>query len=483
LYTTRNSYSICQRHSVDNIFHSIRSGGTGGHHAEYAIAGGTYNTNNNYLEVTADPNKIGNFGGTNYNFANWKTATGSAKDLNGTITFDAIGKVNTNPFIGAGTGVNLTATVADDKLGITRGIASWMGAFEGQNITTGTVSPLMYCAGTAVSVPYTIGGSGSFNAGNVFTAQLSDATGNFSTPTAIGTLASTTSGTIAATIPGTTPSGAGYLIRVVSSDPIITGSDNLANITIQAPTTFTVTSAAEGTTVDGTSLRWAITQANANCGHDTIVFNLGVGPSTIVLSSLLPNLTDNAGVTIDGFSNGANPGTANTTPVFNATVGTPMNPVYKVILGNTATVARGLVLASNNNIIKGLVLQDFGDGTVSPNDIAITITGNNNQVLGCYIGMNVTGTTKGTKTNIGIHITGATNLIGDGTATGANLISGINGSGQGILITGAAATGNRVRGNMIGLQKDGSTLVTGATQRWGISINSSSTNSATNNII
>lgn len=152
-----------------------------------------------------------------------------------------------------------------------------------------------------------------------------------------------------------------------------------------------------------------------------------------------------------------------------------MNPTYKIILGNGGSVPTGLVLASDNNIIKGLVLQDFGDGTPSANDIAISITGNNNQVLGCYIGVEATGVTKGTKTFNGIKITGSDNSIGDGTPAGANLISGMNTNGQGILIAGASATGNMVMGNMIGLQKDGTTIVTSATQKYGILINGSAT--------
>lgn len=49
------------------------------------------------------------------------------------------------------------------------------------------------------------------NAGNVYTVQLSNASGSFSSPVNIGTLASTaTSGTIAALIPAGTVSGTGY---------------------------------------------------------------------------------------------------------------------------------------------------------------------------------------------------------------------------------------------------------------------------------
>ncbi len=100
-----------------------------------------------------------------------------------------------------------------------------------QVITTGTIAGTPICAGSGVSVPFTI--QGTFNAGNIFTAQLSDASGSFAAPTNIGTLTATTSGTITATIPANTPSGSGYRIRVVSDNPNVTGSDNAANIIIR----------------------------------------------------------------------------------------------------------------------------------------------------------------------------------------------------------------------------------------------------------
>ena len=101
----------------------------------------------------------------------------------------------------------------------------------GEQIITGTVSPLSYCAGSAVSVPFNaidIGG------GNTFTAQLSNASGSFTAPVNIGTLSGNASGTVNATIPANTPSGSAYRIRVVSNSPGRNGSDNGVNIIINA---------------------------------------------------------------------------------------------------------------------------------------------------------------------------------------------------------------------------------------------------------
>jgi plastocyanin len=83
----------------------------------------------------------------------------------------------------------------------------------------------------AVTVSYTVAG-GSFISGNTFTAQLSDATGAFTSPTNIGSVSSTTNGTINATVPHTTPGGTGYRVRVIASTPAIQGGDNGADLII-----------------------------------------------------------------------------------------------------------------------------------------------------------------------------------------------------------------------------------------------------------
>jgi len=100
------------------------------------------------------------------------------------------------------------------------------------SITTSNLAGTTLCQGVQLSVPYNI--TGIFTAGNVFTAQLSDAAGSFASPTAIGSVNSTSGGIITATIPVAAPPGANYRVRVVSSTPVVIGSDNGVNITINA---------------------------------------------------------------------------------------------------------------------------------------------------------------------------------------------------------------------------------------------------------
>lgn len=100
------------------------------------------------------------------------------------------------------------------------------------SIATGALAGSAYCQGAQLSVPFTA--QGSYNGGNIFSAQLSDASGSFAAPTVIGTLASTVSGSISCTIPALAPPGTGYRIRVVSSDPVTVGTANAVDITITA---------------------------------------------------------------------------------------------------------------------------------------------------------------------------------------------------------------------------------------------------------
>jgi uncharacterized repeat protein (TIGR03803 family) len=98
-------------------------------------------------------------------------------------------------------------------------------------ITTSSVS-LTDCVGSSFGVPFTI--EGAFDAGNVFTAQLSDASGSFASPVSIGSITSPFAGTINAVIPANTLPGNAYRIRVIGSIPVVTGSNNGSNITINA---------------------------------------------------------------------------------------------------------------------------------------------------------------------------------------------------------------------------------------------------------
>ena len=105
-------------------------------------------------------------------------------------------------------------------------------------VQTGTTSGSPFCAGVAVSVPFTA--YGTIGSGNTYTAQLSNASGSFAAPVTIGTLTSAAStGTVAATVPGGTASGTGYRIRVVASTAGLGSIPNPSDLTVNGTATPT----------------------------------------------------------------------------------------------------------------------------------------------------------------------------------------------------------------------------------------------------
>ncbi len=120
-------------------------------------------------------------------------------------------------------------------------------------------------------------------------------------------------------------------------------------------------------------------------------------------------------------------------------------------VGGTATEARNLISGNSND---GVLLDVFGS---------------DNQVMGNYIGTDVTGA-YAVANSVGVEVSGGSNTLG-GTATGAgNVISG--NSGDGVLLD-SAGSGNQVMGNSIGTNVSSAALSNG---HYGVNI-SGSTNS------
>ncbi|HEY9177158.1 MAG TPA: hypothetical protein VIN07_05685, partial [Flavipsychrobacter sp.] len=88
----------------------------------------------------------------------------------------------------------------------------------------------LLCAGDTVKIPYSV--TRKFKSSNIFTAQLSNSSGSFASPTTIGTISSDTNGLFTWVVPGTITSGSGYRIRVVASNPVRTSNDNGKDIAI-----------------------------------------------------------------------------------------------------------------------------------------------------------------------------------------------------------------------------------------------------------
>ena len=218
-----------------------------------------------------------------------------------------------------------------------------------------------------------------------------------------------------------------------------------------APDPLVVTTTADIVAMDcETSLREAITFANANPGPDTITFFVA---GTFSITSPLPSLSDSTGgTTMDGSSA---PGFVDA-------------PVVVLQGPGTASFA-GLEVTSASNTIHALQIASFWFG--------INITGSDatgNVVTGCYVGTNgVTTASNPYANDWGIRLDNADdNRIGTNAddlndAAEANVISGNLSSGIRVVND---STGNTIAGNYIGTNADGSApLLAGGTSGMGIS--------------
>lgn len=119
--------------------------------------------------------------------------------------------------------------------------------YQPDSLQASYYNPATICGGTII--PVSILSGITFNPGNVFTIQLSDAGGSFTSPVSIGTLADTVGGVVSVTIPANTPAGTGYRIRVVSSSPVVVGANSGDDLTINPVTTPTLSISTPSTTV------------------------------------------------------------------------------------------------------------------------------------------------------------------------------------------------------------------------------------------
>lgn len=280
--------------------------------------------------------------------------------------------------------------------------------------------------------------------------------------------------------------------------------------------TITVNSAADVAGDDGQcTLREAMTSANTNtasggmsgecaaggAGTDTIVFNIaGGGVKTITPASALPAIS--APLLIDGYTQpGASANTNSLSAGINAVLRIELDQAQGqgglvINAGGAGTTIRGLVLnrgideiqinadnvtisgnfigtnsagtialpsvsggfgirqnAGNNNTIGGSAAADINLLAGDTQGAIIVTNGNGTQILGNYIGTDVTGTLAlniSTANPIGIDIVfDGVFFLTANTVISDNLISG-NGEG-GV----QAGGGGLIQGNLVGTQRDG----------------------------
>lgn len=206
------------------------------------------------ISRNANNANVGTFIATNANET--QVSNGYFQHTSGGITASTTGTKSwsfswTAPSAGTGTVSFYVATNAADGTGGTSGDAIYTNVFTlteaaaAPSVNAATVTQSAVCRGGNITVNFTT--SANFNAGNVFTVELSDANGSFTNPTSIGTLNATTPAQITAQTPVGATGGTGYRVRVVASNPASTGTQS-------SPFTITVPAAAPSITFDGRTL-------------------------------------------------------------------------------------------------------------------------------------------------------------------------------------------------------------------------------------
>ena len=193
------------------------------------------------------------------------------------------------------------------------------------------------------------------------------------------------------------------------------------------------------------SLRQAILDANASKEKDVIGFNIpGGGVKTIApAGSTLPDIT--APVLIDGYSQ---PGSR---PNSRATGG--LDAVILIELSGINGIGNGFEIAAPNVVVRGLAINRFRFNGIQTNDGA-----QGARIEGNFIGTDASGTLDRGNLADGVNIRdGNGHAVGGLTPEARNLISGNN--SRAINLEGNG--GNKVQGNLIGVQKDGITFMGG----------------------
>lgn len=305
-------------------------------------------------------------------------------------------------------------------------------------VATGAISGSPFCAGNSISIPYTI--TGPYNTTNTFTAQLSNAAGSFASPVTLGSVANTsTAGTISGTIPGGTVAGTGYRVRVVSSSPAATGTDNGVNITIN-----TAATASAGTAFNacGTATSIAIgTGATANAASINWTSN-GTGvitnPTSLNGATYTPGVGEAATVTFTLTATAPSPcvGTASSSKIM--TLVAPPTATA----GGTATICQnGTHIVSGATASNGTIAwTENGAGSITAGSTTLTPTytaaagdAGNNVTLTMTVTNGTCGSAAATYT---IHVNGIA------TASAGTAVVTCQNAGAVNITSGSSATNN-----------------------------------------
>lgn len=228
------------------------------------------------------------------------------------------------------------------------------------------------CANDSLYLGYQVGNQ--FKNPNTFTAQLSDASGSFSSPTTIGTLSSRVAGTIPCKLPNGI-SGNAYRVRIVSTNPVRTSPDNGKNIKISNVIPAGVTASSNSPICDGSNLVFSGSSTTSGVAYKW------TGPNTFTSTTQNPTITSAgtfaAGVySLTASLNGCEAST-------NTTVQIKPIPATPTASNNGPACTGGGITLSGNSTTPGVTYSwtgpsNFSSSVQNPtlNNLTLSMAGN-----------------------------------------------------------------------------------------------------------
>lgn len=307
---------------------------------------------------------------------------------------------------------------------------STTGATGSPSITLSALAQSSFCPGTTMNVGYS--STGTFNSGNVFTVQLSNASGSFASPTTIG---SGSSSPISCSIPVGAATGSGYQMRIVANNPAVTSNTspslNISPLSVSAGSNQSICSNGSAFTLTGTPAggTWSglgvtsggvFTPNSGLVGTQTLTYSVSSNGCT---GSSSVGITVNAPPTVNAGS--AQTVCSNSSP-FNLTGYSPAGGTWSgngVSSGGLFTPSAGLVgnqILTYTATVSGCSASGTRTITVSPE---FTISAGSNQTV-CsngsaisLVGVPAGGAWSGTGVNASGVFTPSSALIGSRVLT------------------------------------------------------------------
>jgi len=130
------------------------------------------------------------------------------------------------------------------------------------------------------------------------------------------------------------------------------------------------------------------------------------------------------------------------------------SPIIVLDGTNAGAAATGFRTTVGSSTIRGFVINNFTDNGIE------LLTGGGDSIVGNYVGTDVSGTIAQANTGDGIDIKTANNVVGGTTESDRNVVSG--GSDDGIQMVDPGAIGNVVQGNYVGVNASGTATLPNA---------------------